>query len=173
MTFSAGDAITWLHQPIRNHLGQYVPTDAHQRFWARGYQTGECWLWTGTCEPDGYGQFWFKGATVALIGSRGSSPMGQSRRVSGFSIVAITGVASVLSTCFLAPCRTTAPTWLPKVVKLRDLTPSTACSPTLSTAARSSSATATATPGCDPRITPSVSSNLSPCRIQTMTHATS
>ena len=23
-------------------------------------KSGECWLWTGFCNPDGYGEFWFK-----------------------------------------------------------------------------------------------------------------
>jgi hypothetical protein len=32
---------------------------AKERFWEKVDKTGECWLWTGSLKPNGYGQFGF------------------------------------------------------------------------------------------------------------------
>lgn len=46
-------------------LNRGSPT-LEQRFWAKVDKSGECWLWTASCRPDGYGQIrvgpTFKGA---------------------------------------------------------------------------------------------------------------
>lgn len=38
-----------------------VPKPVAERFWAKVDRTGECWLWTASTRPDGYGQFSFGG----------------------------------------------------------------------------------------------------------------
>jgi hypothetical protein len=32
-------------------------TDPRIRFWSQVDASGDCWLWTGTTDPDGYGRF--------------------------------------------------------------------------------------------------------------------
>lgn len=37
--------------------GRLLPTDPKIRFWYNVKVTDTCWLWTGSCNPAGYGQF--------------------------------------------------------------------------------------------------------------------
>src|SRR5688500_11868313 len=37
-------------------------TPIEQRFWKYVDKSGDCWLWTGSINPSGYGQFWASGA---------------------------------------------------------------------------------------------------------------
>ena len=39
---------------------------ALSRFWAKVNKTDSCWLWTGTTDQHGYGQFWSKGRRYAV-----------------------------------------------------------------------------------------------------------
>lgn len=39
---------------------------AEERFWSKVDKTGECWLWTGACEPTGYGRFGHGGKVVRV-----------------------------------------------------------------------------------------------------------
>lgn len=34
------------------------------RFWSKVDRSGECWLWTASCNTHGYGSFWLKGKNV-------------------------------------------------------------------------------------------------------------
>lgn len=36
--------------------------DPERRFWAKVDKSGGCWVWTGACNSDGYGNFLFEGA---------------------------------------------------------------------------------------------------------------
>ena len=38
-------------------LQQYTPRDC-ARFWSYVDRTGDCWLWTGPLDKNGYGKFW-------------------------------------------------------------------------------------------------------------------
>lgn len=35
-----------------------------ERFWAKVDRTADCWLWTASCQPSGYGQFRVPGGTL-------------------------------------------------------------------------------------------------------------
>ena len=35
-----------------------------ERYWEKVDKTGECWLWTASCDSSGYGQFWRDGGMV-------------------------------------------------------------------------------------------------------------
>jgi hypothetical protein len=35
--------------------------DENERFWSKVDKTTECWIWTGSITPKGYGQFYFRG----------------------------------------------------------------------------------------------------------------
>ena len=41
----------------RDHGGRFVAADETQRFLAKVDTTGDCWLWTGGTDRDGYGRF--------------------------------------------------------------------------------------------------------------------
>lgn len=43
--------------PKATSLLPYVNDDALRRFWSRVDASGDCWLWTGTTPPSGYGIF--------------------------------------------------------------------------------------------------------------------
>lgn len=47
-------------------MTQRIPFD--QRFWSKVDKTGECWLWTGSRDPRGYGQ-------MSATGPRGTPPL--------------------------------------------------------------------------------------------------
>jgi len=36
---------------------------ARRRFWARTVRCGACLLWAGSCDPEGYGRFYYSGST--------------------------------------------------------------------------------------------------------------
>lgn len=38
---------------------------SEERFWNKVERTTDCWLWRGGIRPDGYGNFWLDGKTVA------------------------------------------------------------------------------------------------------------
>jgi hypothetical protein len=40
-------------QPRRHHA-----VDPATRFWSKVDKSGECWIWTDHCDPNGYGRFW-------------------------------------------------------------------------------------------------------------------
>jgi HNH endonuclease len=51
------------------------------RFWKSADLTGECWLWTKCCAPNGYGQVWYEGKNdrahrIAWILTYGPIPKG-------------------------------------------------------------------------------------------------
>lgn len=43
---------------FRNHTKGPVPRPPEDRFWEKVNKTDTCWLWTGSCNVTGYGQFW-------------------------------------------------------------------------------------------------------------------
>jgi HNH endonuclease len=44
--------------PVQGPDGRFVTQDVQDRFWSKVDRYTECWLWTGTKTPEGYGQFW-------------------------------------------------------------------------------------------------------------------
>lgn len=59
----------------------YVRTPAEPRFWAKVDKSGECWEWTASLKPNGYGSFVFEGRTwyahrLAYTLARGEIPHG-------------------------------------------------------------------------------------------------
>ena len=37
---------------------KYTQAERTTSFWARVDKTGPCWIWSGSCDRDGYGHFW-------------------------------------------------------------------------------------------------------------------
>ena len=37
-----------------------IPKEQREKFWSKVDKSGECWVWTGTLTPKGYGQLWWK-----------------------------------------------------------------------------------------------------------------
>lgn len=64
---------TWAHQPKINYgihcsrkcaaMGKPVT----QRFWEKVQKTDNCWLWMGSTNFSGYGQFWPNGVKCSLM----------------------------------------------------------------------------------------------------------
>ena len=54
------DTLSWCrqHPPAVPSLPKH---DAHKRFWTYVHKTDFCWVWTGSKNKVGYGQFWFRG----------------------------------------------------------------------------------------------------------------
>ena len=48
----------WKWRKYGDPLGSAARTPPEVRFWAKVNKSGECWEWTGSRHPDGYGQFW-------------------------------------------------------------------------------------------------------------------
>ena len=38
-------------------MGRRLAETASTRFWSKVQQDGDCWMWTGYTQPNGYGQF--------------------------------------------------------------------------------------------------------------------
>jgi len=43
------------------------PRPVEERFWEKVDRTGTCWLWTGSCKWNGYGQFKLTSATAPVL----------------------------------------------------------------------------------------------------------
>lgn len=45
-----------VYSTIRKHF--YTRISPSERFWSKVKKTSDCWLWTGCCNPQGYGWFY-------------------------------------------------------------------------------------------------------------------
>lgn len=71
-----------------------------ERFWAKVDKTGDCWVWTASTSPDGYGFFW-DGTT----NERGSKRIVRAHRFSfGLHHGPIPSGAHILHACDNPPC---------------------------------------------------------------------
>lgn len=48
-----------IHLPDAAVLAPYTVND-YRRFWGKVLLGDNCWVWTGFCDPEGYGSFWHK-----------------------------------------------------------------------------------------------------------------
>lgn len=47
-----------------------APMDEDLRFWSKAFLSGDCWLWTGTMYPNGYGMFRINSPRATVLAHR-------------------------------------------------------------------------------------------------------